>query len=599
MLVRMLMRVACVSLIAAGYATALGAALYVDCRHPQADDANPGTLEKPFKTIGAAAAKVSPGDRVVIATGIYREAVTITTSGTVAQPIVFMAAPAAHVVITGADQLSELQLEPGDGNVYSVEWPHRFITWNKTNAHPKDDYHRLIGRSEQVIVSNYLLRQVLTREKLARGTFFVDLEAKRLYLWDAANRDLKKDWGAPLVEASSRTFIWRVEGEHVHTRGMTFRFAANMAQHGAVTLKGPGDLLEDCVVEQTNSKGAAFSGPDITVRRCIFRDNGQLGFGAGSAHRLLFTECLVENNNTKMFSRGWEAGSNKLAFCRGAVLEKSRFLRNHGNGVWFDIGNEECVVRNCLIADNDDAGIFYEISYSLHAHDNVIVGNGHVHNPGAWGANGGISLSSSPDCVIERNILLGNREGVQFREQNRTTPRIDDKKSVPIWNHDNVIQRNLFARNRDNQVGGWFDGKKMHHWPQAMQKEGEGTVDGKPAADMAAAYKAGEEGRKPENMTLEGLRLSLLGNVFHRVGTQKLVQWGTSWHFHKRWDRLADAREALGILKDNVEASVAFADALSLDLRVPADSPALTSGCYPEGSVPGVRLGVHARPSRD
>jgi len=52
----------------------------------------------------------------------------------------------------------------------------------------------------------------------------------------------------------------------------------------------------------------------------MFRDNGQLGFGANGAHPLLFTECRVENNNTKGFDRGWEAGGDKLVLCRGAIL---------------------------------------------------------------------------------------------------------------------------------------------------------------------------------------------------------------------------------------------------------------------------------------
>jgi len=160
--------------------------------------------------------------------------------------------------------------------------------------------------------------------------------------------------------------------------------------------------MEDCIVESMNASGASFTGQDMTVRRCVFRDNGQLGFGASRAHRLLFTECLVENNNTKGFDRGWEAGGDKLALCRDAVLERSRFLRNRGNGIWFDIGNTNCIVRQCLIADNEDAGIFYEISFCLHAHDNVIVGNGFAVTPGAWGAQAGISLSSSPGCIIER-----------------------------------------------------------------------------------------------------------------------------------------------------------------------------------------------------
>jgi len=98
-------------------------------------------------------------------------------------------------------------------------------------------------------------------------------------------------------------------------------------------------VLEDCIVEDMNSSGATFAGPQQVILRCIFRDNGQIGFGANGAHQLLFTECLVENNNTKGFDRGWEAGGNKLVLCHDAVLDRSQFVRNRGNGVWFDIRN--------------------------------------------------------------------------------------------------------------------------------------------------------------------------------------------------------------------------------------------------------------------
>ena len=238
-----------------------------------------------------------------------------------------------------------------------------------------------------------------------------------------------------------------------------------------------------------NSSGATFAAEGLVVRRCVFQNNGQLGFGANRAHDLLFSECVVRNNNVKGFSRGWEAGGDKLVYCRGAVLEKSQFVSNRGNGVWFDIGNEKCVVRNCLIADNEDAGIFYEISYSLHAHDNVIVGNGFNETPGAWGAASAISLSSSPDCVIERNLMVGNREGFNFREQNRKTPLIDDKNERWIWNHDQLIRNNVMALNRDAQVWGWFDVNDGRHWPAVLQDAVE-KQKGKAAQDLAADYLA-------------------------------------------------------------------------------------------------------------
>jgi hypothetical protein len=77
-----------------------------------------------------------------------------------------------------------------------------------------------------------------------------------------------------------------------------------------------------------------------------------MGFGDNGTHDLLFTECLVENNNTKGFARGWEAGSDKLVLYRAAVLERSRFLRNRGHGTWFDLGNERCIVRHHTVVSH-------------------------------------------------------------------------------------------------------------------------------------------------------------------------------------------------------------------------------------------------------
>ena len=338
--------------------SSLSAATYeVAQRQPQASDEAPGTSERPWKTISKAAEKAAPGDVVVIHGGVYRERVLVKTSGTAQAPIRFEAAPGEHVVVTGADRVTDWWKVDDERPIYRVAWPHRFITWNRSMAHPDDEYHRIIGRCEQVAVGGYLLRQVLSASQLAPGAFFVDVTNQTLFVWDIGDRDLNRTF----VEASVRQEVFRVEGDYVRVRGFRFRYAANMAQHGAVVVAGRDDVMEDCVIEGMNTSGATFLGEGAVVRRCVFRGNGQLGFGASRAHRLLFTDCLVEGNNTKGFDRGWEAGGDKLVLCRDAVLERSRFVRNRGNGIWFDIGNTNCTVRQCLIADNEDAGVFYEI----------------------------------------------------------------------------------------------------------------------------------------------------------------------------------------------------------------------------------------------
>jgi len=565
---------------------------------PDGDDANPGTNEEPFKTISKAASVAAAGDTVKIRTGVYREAVRITQSGTPDRRIRFEAAPASNVVVTGADVISAIRVD--ESEVVVADWPHKFIGWNEQMTHPNDIRHRMIGRCEQVFVGGYPLLQVSSREELARGTFFADTEEKKLYVRSRAGIDLISERVAqvPQIEASTRQIVWEVEGNYVTTRGIRFRYAANMAQHGAVSLKGDHAVLEDCVIEHMNGPGASFNGQDITVRRCTFRDNGQLGFKAAYAHKLLITECLVEHNNTKDFSRGWEAGASKIALSRDVVVEKSQFVRNRGIGVWFDVGNENGVVRNNLIADNENAGIFYEISYGLHAHDNVIIGNGLSHRPGAWGANGGISLSSSPGCVIERNLIVANREGFQFREQNRVTALIGQREPrVAIWNHDNIIRNNILAYNRDFQFGGWFDGKERSHWPAAM-RDGMPDADagGEAEADMAADYLAKGQTTKPNNLSLEMLNFTIGGNLYSRMPGQELFLWGVPWQHHKIFNDLAGVMKELGLEKGSKDLPFEFQDYLTRDFRVPADSPALRMGAYPRGEVPGVKLGIIARP---
>jgi len=300
----------------------------------------------------------------------------------------------------------------------------------------------------------------------------------------------------------------------------------------------------------------------------------------------------VQRNNIKNYPRGWEAGGDKLCFTHGAILENSRFLKNHGNGVWFDISNVGCTVRNCLIADNEDAGIFYEISFGLHAHDNVIVGNGLANTKGAWGANGGICISSSPGCVTERNLIVGNLQGFCFREQNRTTRPVDGTKGeeVPVWNHDEIIQDNLIAQNVTAQVQGWFDIATERHWPKAMQTGK--TGGGKAGADVAAGYQARKD-LVPPGLALEDLKITFRGNIYALNPSQPFFIWGANWKRKQGFNGLETLSDALGF--ENSRSRIISAlpmDVAQRDFRLPKDHPAIAAGAYPQGHVPDCVLGV-------
>jgi hypothetical protein len=569
---------------------AQAATWHVAQQQSNASDANSGTAKAPWKTITQAAKKVGPGDRVEIATGIYRELVTIETSGLPDNPICFQAAVGAHVVVSGADLLDPREFSreagPEADQIYATPWSHKWGT------HPNNDYHRLIGRCEQVIVDGYLLHQVLEKSQLSRGAFYVDMANKRLFVWDRANLDLIK--GRSQIEASTRSTIWTMAGSYLHTRGIIFRYAANSAQHGAVSLKGAHCLLEDCTVERTNGAGLHIAGENAIVCRCRMRDNGQLGFAGVHAHRLLFTACEVRNNNVKGFARGWEAGGDKICLSRDVVLEKSIFADNRGSGIWFDIGNETPTVRNCLILNNEGGGIFYEISCGLHAHDNVILGNGFEAGAGPWGGDGAIALSSSPGCIIERNLMVGNREGFQFREQWRNTPRIGHPRKAPeepVWNHDQIIRNNAVAYNDKWQIGGWFDVPDHRFLPLAMKRQ----LPAQEAKVSASKGRAKDAHDQPQNLSLESLNIRFQSNIYARNPGEGLVLWGAAWQRGNRpYSAVGPWRSEMKIDEGSLEEPVVFADLTKLDLRLAADSPAIKMGCYPKGEVPGVVLGVYS-----
>jgi hypothetical protein len=318
-----------------------------------------------------------------------------------------------------------------------------------------------------------------------------------------------------------------------------------------------------------NGSGAVFVGTDQVARRCTFQDNGQLGFAANRSQNLLITGCTLRNNNTKGFSKQWEAGGTKIVLSRGVTFEKCWVIANHGPGIWFDIGCEKGTVRNCLIADNEDAGIFYEISSGLNAHDNVAVGNGFAADPPAWGGQAGIVISSSPDCVVTRNLLVGNREGFNFREQSRTTSRIDnpnEKQEEAIWSHDEQICNNVIAYNRDAQTRGWFDVTDQRHWPSKLQT---------PAASMS----------------LETSRIVMAQNVYAREENEPLFIWGAEWRRHQNYQTIDAIQSELNLENGSQLVDLKFVAPAKRDLRLPQESPAFEMNCYPVGEVPGVRLG--------
>lgn len=77
---------------------------YVDGNSRKSSDKGPGTAKRPFRTISKAAEILKPGERVVIASGIYRERVSPARGGTGPDKMIsYEAAPGAKVFIRASE----------------------------------------------------------------------------------------------------------------------------------------------------------------------------------------------------------------------------------------------------------------------------------------------------------------------------------------------------------------------------------------------------------------------------------------------------------------------------------------------------------------
>ncbi|HEY3283802.1 MAG TPA: right-handed parallel beta-helix repeat-containing protein [Armatimonadota bacterium] len=542
-------------------------------------DGGPGSLARPWRTIQHAADSLKPGDSALVGAGIYRESVEVRHGGTEKAPITIAAQNGARVVVTGADRLDKgWERVPGTTDpIFRHDWGYVFPIGSRPDGspqltHPGDLEHEVVGRAEQVISEGRLLRQVLRRDQLSQGTFYVDLAAKKLYLWLMGS-------GNPAeaeVEASTRD-LWLAGApsvSYVNLRGIRFRYAANHAQHGGLVINPPsgpgagvsrGWVVSDCVMERANSSGGSFTGEGHTFLRCTFKDNGQLGFGTSRCDNTRMVECTITRNNTKGYSVGWEAGGLKVTMSRGFVFDRCTVTNNRGTGIWYDIGNEKSEVKGCTIADNDDAGIFYEISYGLHAHDNLIVNNAVAREtPGGGWSMAGITLSSSEDCVVEHNTLIGNRDGIALREQDRTTPRIDapeGRQEVRILNRGHMIRANLVAYSQAYNVAFWLD------------------------TNFFGPHPSGGDANRPVFEDPKTLGLTLEGNLLWPLPSRPNYLYGAAWRPKSRQlVSPADFAKASGIPTTDKVADPRLKDVTAGDYTLLPGSPAKAMGVGMRGT---------------
>ena len=288
---------------------------YVDGQATNADDKGPGSKDRPFRTINAAAQVLQPGERVVIAEGVYREFIRPARGGTGPDAMIsYEAAPGAKVVVKGATVVKDWKPSEGWNFGFDPETHQPVKAWELhldpalfPNGYNPFEVDNVIGNREWLRYAQDNMATYFRR----RGLVFVDgkpLEPVELsselagpsprsmnYFTDIHWKPLFKEFspeaGKAWIETNGMTLHIRLANDddpakhvieittqeqifspaeryqsYIRVKGITFQYAGNgfpVPQRGMVsTNRGNHFIFEDNTFEWANSVGLDIGNED-------------------------------------------------------------------------------------------------------------------------------------------------------------------------------------------------------------------------------------------------------------------------------------------------------------------------------------------------
>ena len=281
------------------------------------------------------------------------------------------------------------------------------------------------------------LRLVLNFGDLQEGTFYVNRDVKKLYLWPPAGLEPQ----TALTEVSVRTNVLDTGGrKNVVIRGLTFEHARVVTYGNGMLVNGSENVLVDQCRFDANGWsgiGCCFSG-GITIRRCVAQDNGIGGMGAYQTRNLLIEDCVDTRNNGRGRLGGfinWANGS-KYVDTHTLTLRRLKASRNDTYGLWLDTDNRDVLIEDSELSDNLLGGVFLEANQGP-----ILIRNCAIH-----GNRVGIMDGRSDNVT-----LIGSRIGDNRDSQIQVTGDPSGRKIVDFETKKEFFTRTLNWRVEDNQ----------------------------------------------------------------------------------------------------------------------------------------------------
>jgi alpha-N-arabinofuranosidase len=463
---------------------------FVDQNHTQASDTNPGTEDRPFRTINCAAQRVRAGERVVVNSGIYRELVRPRFGGERGDRMIsYEAAADAKVIVKGSRVIKGwVPSKLRSSKVHDSIWKAELKSQHFEEANPflaenasKADIDVMPWASQWAGKLPYTLSRGLVFQEGRRldqlaeykdmhddrsGTYWVDRENEILHIRPLG--DVRPE--RVTIEITTQQHIFMPERTglgFIRVKGFIFEHAGNGLPRtgvGAVCANGGHHwIIEDNIVRQVHSVGVEIGaradesqsgGPTDRERAAenpgcmIVRRNELYECGTGGIQGLRIKGALVEDNHIHHcgwmnVQRYWETGAIKLLL-NVDTLVRSNLIHDiqAAPAIWMDYNNiNSRVSRNVIYnVESSNGAIFIEASQVPNLVDHNIV----INTTGS-----AIYQHDCDELTVAYNLVIDSTK--QAVEMRTCSGRMVNGR--PSTCKRNRVQNNIFVRARE---GVWF-----------------------------------------------------------------------------------------------------------------------------------------------
>ncbi len=439
---------------------------YVDQADARASDSNPGSKDLPFRTINRAAQVLQPGERVVIASGVYRERVDPARGGTGPERMVsYEAAPGAKVVVKGSRlvvggwepstdfkldvsasersriRIYERRLDDLDFQGYNP-FGMASIMQDRVYLLPKpEELWRHLKRRGMVFVDGRRLEQVELYQGLGAkdGAFWCEIDGLTIHVRLPGDAEPSQHQVELVIQ--EQVFAPRTRGlAYIRIKGLAFAHGANgfpVPQRGLVSMsRGHHWVIEDCEIREANGVALDIGAqdwdmvPPPVIGRAIVRRNhidqaGVCGLAGNAVQGTLIESNLIEHVGYQDVELAWETGGIKLHAAKNCLLRHNVIRHTlHAEAIWLDYENSNTRVTGNVLGDNLETlrgGIYLEASHEPNMIDNNIIwsatpgaGGGSYNMPGHGGW--GITIDGTDDTIVAHNLIGLTRDAaIKFR----------------------------------------------------------------------------------------------------------------------------------------------------------------------------------------